>query len=310
MKKAIHILLLMTIVVLSACNSKKTKDGFTVLSNGLEMKMIEDKPGEKADSGFISKIHISVKVGDSTVFDSRLMNNNEPVMQPISPGRALADLMVGFMELSQGDKAIFRAPADSIFPNKDQRPPFIKDGDMMTWEVEMAELKSPKDMENEKKERIAKQDKELKKYLSDNNINATKTASGVYVAVTKEGTGPKPKPGQIAQMNYTGYLLDGSVFDSNVDPKFKHVEAFEFPVGKGAVIQGWDEGVATLNKGSKAKLIIPSDLAYGERATPPSEVSPKGIPANSPLVFDVEVIDVKDAPQSQQTTISADGTIK
>lgn len=313
MKKTIQLALLLAIVVMAACGSKKakTEDGFTILDNGLQMKFSEDKDGPKADSGSISKINIVVKVGDSTVFDSKKMNNNQPVQQPIAPTRSIADLMAGFMEMSEGDKAIFRAPADSMFPNAAQRPPFVKDGDMMTWDVEMVELQSIKDIEAEGKERLASQAKDIEKYMKDNNVNATKTASGMYIAVTKEGTGPKPTAGQIAKMKYTGYLLDGSVFDSNVDPKFKHATPFEFPLGQGRVIKGWDEGIAALSKGAKAKLIIPSDLAYGAQATPPRDESPKGIPAHSPLVFDVEVLDYKDAPAPQpQANVNPDGTPK
>ncbi len=311
MKNTIQFALIVAIVVLAACGGKKTtKDGFTVLKNGLEIKMLEDKKGENADSGYVSMINITVKVDDSTVFDSKQMNNNEPVMQPIQPSQAIGDLMAGFMEMSEGDKAIFRVSADSLFPDKTQRPPFVKDGAVMSWEVEMVSLKSPASMEKEKQDRIAKQDKDLKDYITKNNLDAKKTASGIYIVTTNEGSGDVPISGQIAVMNYTGYLLDGSVFDSNMDPKFNHTDPFEFPVGQGRVIKGWDEGVAQLKKGAKAKLIIPSDLAYGERATPPSDASPNGIPANSPLVFDVEVLDIKNAEAApQQPQISADGTV-
>jgi FKBP-type peptidyl-prolyl cis-trans isomerase len=82
-------------------------------------------------------------------------------------------------------------------------------------------------------------------------------------------------------------LLNGEKFDSNVDPKFNHVQPFEFTVGIGQVIKGWDEGLQLLNKGGKAKLIIPSSLAYGSRG------AGAAIPPNSPLVFDVEVTDIK-----------------
>lgn len=311
MKKTIQFALLLAVVVIAACNSeKKTEDGFTILDNGLEVKFTEDKDGPKADSGSISKINIVVNVGDSTVFDSKKMNNNQPVEQRIAPPRALADLMAGFMEMSAGDKATFRAPADSMFPNPAQRPPFVEAGAIMTWEVEMVELQSSKEIEAADKERMVQQSKDIEKYIKDNNVNATKTASGMYIAVTKEGSGPKPKPGQIAKMKYTGYLLDGSVFDSNVDPKFSHPTPFEFPVGQGRVIKGWDEGISALSKGAKAKLIIPSAMAYGAQVTPPRDVSPKGIPAHSPLVFDVEVLDYQDAPPTQQAVIGADGTTK
>ena len=101
-------------------------------------------------------------------------------------------------------------------------------------------------------------------------------------------------------MNYTGYLLDGTVFDSNVDPKFKHVEEYEFPLGKGLVISGWDNNLAGFPVGSKLKILITSLNAYGDQDRPPSDANPKGIPANSPLIFDVEILGSRDAPNPNE----------
>ncbi|MBX9449345.1 MAG: FKBP-type peptidyl-prolyl cis-trans isomerase [Taibaiella sp.] len=102
----------------------------------------------------------------------------------------------------------------------------------------------------------------------------------------QEGTGPNPKAGQKVSVNYTGKLMDGKVFDSNIDPKFNHVTPFEFKVGNGKVIKGWDAGFLSMQKGQKATLYIPSSLAYGKNSPTPA------IPANSILVFDVELLDI------------------
>jgi peptidylprolyl isomerase len=103
----------------------------------------------------------------------------------------------------------------------------------------------------------------------------------------KAGSGETPKPGQQVTASYTGMLLNGTKFDSNVDPQFGHVEPFSFNIMQGNVIQGWDFGFSYLNKGAKAVLYIPSNLAYGENSPSPS------IPANSPMIFEVELIDFK-----------------
>ncbi len=94
------------------------------------------------------------------------------------------------------------------------------------------------------------------------------------------------KDGDTLIMNYTGRLTDGTVFDSNVDPKFRHVEPFEFVLGAGQVIQGWDEGLVGMKIGEKKTLNIPPEKAYGDRAT-------GSIPANSTLIFDVELVGIK-----------------
>ncbi len=84
--------------------------------------------------------------------------------------------------------------------------------------------------------------------------------------------------------------MDDACFDSNTDSKFGHVEPFNFTLGAGNVIKGCDEGVALMRIGSKAKLIIPSPLAYGSRSIPGNKNNPKGVPANSVLIFDVEIV--------------------
>src|SRR5690606_13202810 len=136
----------------------------------------------------------------------------------------------------------------------------------------------------------------LEDYIAENNLNATKTESGLFYVIEEAGDGPEVEQGTTVAVSYTGYLLDGTVFDtslaevakqSNTFMEGRPYEPIEFQVGTGRVIPGWDEGLQYVRKGSKAKLLIPSTLAYGDRQA--SEV----IKANSVLVFDVEVTDVK-----------------
>ena len=109
------------------------------------------------------------------------------------------------------------------------------------------------------------------------------TETGVRYIDMLVGDGSKPSQGDVVTVHYSGYLMDGKKFDSSVDRD----EPLVFRLGVGAVIKGWDEGIATMKVGGKRKLIIPSNLAYGERG------SGGVIPPNADLVFDVELLAVK-----------------
>jgi FKBP-type peptidyl-prolyl cis-trans isomerase len=108
----------------------------------------------------------------------------------------------------------------------------------------------------------------------------TYTQSGLGYKMITTGNGPKPEAGLPVKVHYTGYLEDGTEFDSS----YKRNAPFSFTLGQGQVIKGWDEGVALLNKGSKAILRIPADLGYGAMQRGP-------IPANATLYFVIEVIE-------------------
>ena len=107
--------------------------------------------------------------------------------------------------------------------------------------------------------------------------------SGLQIETLAKGTGPTPKTGDTVKVHYTGWLLDGKKFDSSVD----RGQPFEFVLGRGQVIKGWDEGVATMHVGDKVRLTIPPDLGYGARG------AGGVIPPNATLVFEVELLDVR-----------------
>jgi FKBP-type peptidyl-prolyl cis-trans isomerase len=113
--------------------------------------------------------------------------------------------------------------------------------------------------------------------------NMETTPSGLQYVDVKVGTGASPKTGQTAVVHYTGWLLDGTKFDSSKD----RGQPFTFAVGRGQVIKGWDEGVATMKVGGTRKLTIPPELAYGARG------AGGVIPPNATLTFEVELLEIR-----------------
>src|SRR5690606_2402680 len=121
-----------------------------------------------------------------------------------------------------------------------------------------------------------------------NNLkNVQKTDAGVYYVVTQPGKGAKAKAGDNVSVHYKLSFLDGKELESSYDNPMSGGQPFTFPLGQGQVIQGWDDGIAQLNKASKAILLMPTPLVYGEQARG------EQMPANSILRFDVELVDIK-----------------
>jgi FKBP-type peptidyl-prolyl cis-trans isomerase len=280
----------------SACNAQDA--GFKKTATGLEYKIVKDEPGiQKPAIGDYIEFHIKSYVhfpkADSVLFDSRKINNNQPVPFQLTPPQFKGDLVEGFQMLTKGDSAVFRVSVDSIIKAGNQPLPWMQKGKNMKIEytVSVVTVKTQSQLQAEQKAAAEKQsgtDEQLiKDYLAKNNIKAERTATGLYYKIDKMGAGIKPVPGDSVTMNYTGMLTSGKKFDSNVDPDFHHVEPFKFVLGMGMVIPGWDQGIALMPKGSKGTLYIPSTLAYGPQGREPV------IPGNAILIFDVEVVDVK-----------------
>lgn len=133
---------------------------------------------------------------------------------------------------------------------------------------------------------------EIKEYISKKKLKGMEeTESGLFIAIETEGSEEKPNAGDFLTLTYSGYLLDGTVFDGTDEPI-----TFPFPMSQ--LIPGWQEGIPYIGKGGKAKLIIPPYLGYGQQEIPDSEQGP-GIPANSILVFDIELFDFSNTPPAQ-----------
>ncbi|NCX95350.1 MAG: hypothetical protein EBX41_02870 [Chitinophagia bacterium] len=247
-------------------------------ASGLYYSISKEGKGETLKKGMMVSVNYTGKLIDGKPFDS----NTDPQFQHLEPftvelgmGRVIPGWDEGLALLKVGSKATLYIPSGLAYGPQDKSPT-IPPNSILIFDVEIVKAENQKD----------KDDVLIKDYLAKKKIKATKTASGLYYVITKPGTGDAPAPGAKVSVNYTGKTLDGKKFDSNVDTAFHHVQPFEFPLGQGNVIKGWDEGIGLLKKGAKATLFIPSGMAYGAQSPTPA------IPPNSVLIFDVELKDI------------------
>ncbi len=298
-----------------ACDNKEVMSG--TLEGGMQYEFITNVEGQKTAEGDVVVMNVIYKDDkDSVIADTRKLNGPF-AMKKDSTWKIAASFESCLDLMDKGDSAVFKVPAKTLF--KSQMPPNIDPESIITIEASLKDIMSEPDymamvQELQSKARaeqmaqrrlsvlsqyaelIAEDGSKIDTYLQKNNIEAQTTESGIRYIISEQGSGEKPKTGQTVRVNYTGWILDGPVFDSSNEEVAKANDVFdasrlpygpiEFPIGTGGVIMGWDEGIALLNEGGKGTLYIPSSLAYGDRQR--SEV----IKANSILVFDVELVEV------------------
>lgn len=299
MRKVLTAILAISVMSITACKTGKEaskEQPYTQLGSGIKYKVLKKGKSKRlAQEGDYVAFHITTYAGnDSLIFDSKEAQGGQPVVFPVAEPAFNGDLRETFKILHPGDSAEFLVPVDTLRANKQSMQPWMKDGEYITYIIELESIKTQAELDKERTEKAAKEanpnaeDEELQKYFKDNKItDFKKTSTGMYYVKHNTTDGTKPIPGKTVVVNYTGKLMNGTVFDSNVDPKFNHVQPFEFPLGRGRVIRGWDEGIGYLRVGEKATLYIPSYMAYG--ANPPTAK----IPPNATLIFDVELVDIK-----------------
>ena len=284
---------------------------FKTINPKLQYVFIEDKAtkGHPQEGDDVMMRMIAI-CNNRIMYNSAQASKGKPAAFSVNKAAFKGDIADVLMMMTPGDSVICLVDAKSMFDfTKKKMPDYIKPGDKIQYNIRLVSIKTKEEKAKEQQAAMAKfmqeeqakqnagadqlqaaDDKALQDYFTQKHITPIKTKSGLYYSIQKEGNGALATAGDTVVMNYRGNLLDGTVFDSNMDSAFMHVQPLNFVLGTGRVIKGWDEGIGYLKPGSKASFYIPSSLAYGAQSMPGSTANPKGIPANSVLIFDVELI--------------------
>lgn len=288
-------------MMIACAEETSTYPGYEKTENGLYYRFHEQNAGETPKMGELIDATLCCAINDTAVIIPTMFNTFQ-LVESLYPG----DIFEGLSMVHVGDSVSFIVNIDSTFRTFFGQPtlpePYVST-DVMRFDMRIEDIYPESEyvkhlaVKNQKAtaERVAKMVADnpeqsaqaaqaLTDYLAKNKIVAEPTESGLYYVMTQEGNGEKPEAGQVVSVHYTGRLLDGTVFDSSVERGMP----FQFPLGVGQVIPGWDEGIALMSKGEKGVLYIPYYLAYGDR-----QAGDKIVPFSN-LMFEVELVDFED----------------
>ncbi len=281
----------LSLLILEACSQSGSNE-FQVTENGVKYKFIEKTEGTKAEYGKVIRFHQEIYDSKDTLLFSTYQRGGA-VMDILREPPFKGAPEEGLAMMSEGDSAVFQISLDSLFKGRENAmPPNLKGQSHLEFRIKMLKVMTVEEAQAEKQklqeEQMAKEDVLIKEYMKEKGLEAEPTESGLYHIVVTPGEGDRPTLNNQVTVHYTGALLDGSIFDSSLPGKTgRPVSGEPASFGLTQVIMGWQEGLALMQKGEKAILIIPSHIGYGERGSGP------GIPPFSPLVFEVELIDFK-----------------
>lgn len=261
-------------------------DDYIKTSSGLLYKIVTHGSGPQVKIGEVLKINYVQKINDSVLANSYKSMAVYAEVDSVGPLYQPNEI---FSLLHKGDSVEVLQFADSILAKMPgSGGSILKNGDKLYLNFKVEDVLEgadaiKADREKEMKAIGDKQILEIESKLKSQGINAVKTGDGIFVVIKNPGTGIAINAGKKVSAKYTGKLFDTEkVFETNMDK-----EPFTFTVGQKQVIEGWDQGLRLLKKGGKATLYIPGFLAYGPQPGP-------GGKSFENLIFDVEIVDVKD----------------
>ena len=299
MKKLV-IVLGLAVTGLAGCKNFEKGEG------DMLYKIHTDKSGETIKEGdFVAFKAIEKTEGDSVLYSS--YDYDRPSLLVKEKSVFKGDLFAALGLLSEGDSATFKINIDSMVQKMGRPQPSDTTKKNLVYTIKIDKVipkgkltdslfrgKIDAFLKTEMDQAKTGEANKVKAYVSAKSLKPTVTATGLNYVVTTQGSGPKANPGDTVLVNYTGMFLSGKVFDSSLAEVAKKngtfnpqrpYEPLKLPVGMNGSIAGFEEGLMLLPKGAKATLILPSSLAYGEQGN-------QGIPPFTPLIFEVDVVNI------------------
>ncbi len=287
MRKAVILYVAVSIFAVSCV--KKENDAFKTADNGLRyhfhQKHSDTDMPERGDVVILSMRYLDEN--DNVLFDTD--NTDRTYMQTIkAPGHPGGSFEEALQMMHVNDSASFKINAHDFLKfsmKQESIPESINPESDILVHIKLERILPKDDFGKQISKNLHVSEKKelelLDNYLEITNTQAEPDSSGLYVITLKEGDGEYPKPGDILTVHYTGTFISGKPFDTSLDK-----EPIRFTLGNGEVIEGWERGLQKIKEGGKARLIIPSHLAYGKKGK--GDVLPY-----TTLIFEIDLIDVQ-----------------
>ena len=275
-KRVLQSTILFLALLFSQCNPSSKYPGFTEVEKGIYYKLhIPGENGKKAGENDFYEVRMQNKFGEKIFFDSDFENARGTLFMQSSASKY-------FSVLAEGDSATF------LLPGGDLMMPGMPDTGMVEMNVKIVRILSADEVDKLEKADDPEMNEQIliQRYLAKNKLTGKPDTAGLYVIPEKVGTGAKPTSGKLVKVKYTGMLFNNHVFDSNGP---ENAAPFSMIWGQeGQMLPGIINALSHMKAGGKAKIILPSPLAFG------ADGSSTGIvPPHTPVVYEVELFSVE-----------------
>lgn len=286
---------LFIILLLSSCTGHDDYPGYSESGTGLYYKLQSIGDGKrKPGFGDFLQLTITYKTQKDSVFmDTYSSNDMGTVILPFNHSSFRGSFEEGLLNMNEGDSVSFIVSGDSLFEKffHSPLPYFLKPGEAVKMDVKLTAIMNQSEyaaLEQKYQQMIEDRDieeqRKLRIFLDTSNVNYNLLNTGIYYLPERTGNGDFPEAGNLVKLNYTGRFLNGRLFEST----YQNGQPFEFTFGEqGQVLKGLESAISLLNQGAKAKFIIPSQLAFGEKGS-----SNGTVPPYSTVVYEIELLKI------------------